>query len=238
MRLNRRNSTAVAAILFIISLFIGCESGSEQNNTQSSLGAKDGILEQDASLVDFTTDEPEGSNYKSITNDDFNDALLTEFSFVDEACKRYSLYQDIKLSPDFNIENPEVFKEIDNPEDLSRIVRKENNSLMITWNDIDGTVVKMETISPLYAVYRGIRVGDPYSKVMELYESDSNVYKYVPEENKYTKISEVPNAMFAAYVSDEGATINAVNTVREEIMTIIVHNTDGVVSKLEVQITK
>lgn len=235
MKFNRRNNTVIAGILFIISLFMSCESGSNQNESENTF-TENKVLNQADLLTEANVNE--NSKFKSIVSDDFNDALLTEFSFVDEACKRFNLYDDIKLNSDFNIENPDVFKEPKDPESLDRLVRKENNGLRVTWNDYDGTIVMMETESPLYTVYRGIRVGDAYSKVLDLYESDSNVYQYDPAENKYTKISEVPSAMFATYISDEGATINAVNVSREEIMTIIVHNTDGIVSKLEVQITK
>ena len=92
----------------------------------------------------------------------------------------------------------------------------------------------METTSSNWSTKRGIKVGDPISKVIDIYSPDSSVSYYNFETKEGYVISEKKNPLLFLREDNEGVLVYVANLVAEEVMNIRFTQKDGIITKIEI----
>lgn len=172
---------------------------------------------------------------KSIDDSKYDDKTTIEFCLETDT-KRFCLYHNINNIKGIDTEKCEVVKDWSTDKVIRKWLKLAYNELSVTWNYSNGAIVFLETMSPIWRTKRGIKVGDPINKVKEVYGNDSNLAFFDYKSKKYNYEPTQKGKLFLLMESDDGFSLNAGNFLEEEMMTILFHNVDGKISKIEVLI--
>ena len=164
--------------------------------------------------------------YQQWDDSAYDDKVTMEFSLYTEENQNFCLYHNIRKIEGINL---------DNYTEINSWSKKNVNDLNIIWNYRNGAILSLSTESNIYMTKRGVKVGDPLSKVMDLYQQDSDVFVWNYDTNSFDEIDMKEDDLFSLYYAEEGITIDAANYIDEEIMTIIFYATDGLISKIEIK---
>ena len=172
----------------------------------------------------------------NVNSDDseYDDPRTLEFCFQDDKGRTLCLYHNIRKQKNIDFEDYEVYAEWALKRETIRWVKQEINEVSVIWNYSNGALLKMETTSSNWKTKRGIKVGDPISKVIDNYSPDSNVTYYNFETKEGYVISEKKDPLLFLREDNEGALVYVANLVAEEIMNIRFTQKDGIITKIEI----
>lgn len=172
----------------------------------------------------------------NINSDDsaYDDPRTLEFCFKDDKGRCLCLYHNIRKQEGIDFEDYVVYADWSTETKIRKWVKQEIDGLSVIWNYSDGVILKMETESSNWATKRGVKVGDPISKVLELYASDATVSYYNFETGERTVISEKENPLLFLREDNEGILVYVANLVAEEMMNIRFTQKDGIITKIEI----
>ncbi len=212
----------IVLVLFMF-IFGSCEK--KQIKQNESYKTENDIIENN-NTMQIIESEDSGKNILLEWDDTiYDDKATIEFSLCNNDEEVFCLYHNIRKIPNINLEN---YLEI------QYWCKKTINDLDVTWNYENGAILNLATESEKYKTKRGIKVGDPLSKVKELYAKDSDVYNWNYENDSFEKESNINNNLFSLYCSEEGCSIDAANLIDEEIMTIIFYAKEDNIYKIEI----
>ena len=171
-----------------------------------------------------------------INSDDsaYDDPSTLEFCLNNGKGINLCIYHNIRKQKGINFEDYEVYAEWNLTNKIMRWVKQNLDGLSVIWDYSDGTILKMETESSKWATKRGIKVGDPISKVVELYAPDANVSYYNFETKVETVISKKTNPLLFLCEDNEGILVCVANLIAEEVMNIRFTQKDGIITKIEI----
>ena len=172
----------------------------------------------------------------NVDSDDseYNDPRTLEFCFQDDNERTLCLYHNIRKQKNIDFEDYEVYAEWALKRETVRWVKQEINEVSVIWNYSNGALLKMETTSSNWKTKRGIKVGDPISKVIDNYSPDSNVTYYNFETKEGSVISEKKDPLLFLREDNEGVLVYVANLVAEELMNIRFTQKDGIITKIEI----
>lgn len=172
----------------------------------------------------------------NINSDDsaYDDPRTLEFCFKDDKGRCLCLYHNIRKQKKIDFEDYVVYADWSTETKIRKWVKQEIDGLSVIWNYSDGVILKMETESSKWATKRGVKVGDPISKVLELYASDATVSYYNFETGEGTVISEKEKPLLFLREDNEGILVYVANLVAEEMMNIRFTQKDGIITKIEI----
>ena len=172
----------------------------------------------------------------NVDSDDseYNDPRTLEFCFQDDNERTLCLYHNIRKQKNIDFEDYEVYAEWALKKETIRWVKQEINEVSVIWNYSNGALLKMETTSSNWKTKRGIKVGDPISKVIDNYSPDSNVTYYNFETKEGSVISEKKDPLLFLREDNEGVLVYVANLVAEELMNIRFTQKDGIITKIEI----
>ena len=164
----------------------------------------------------------------------YDDDITTEFSLHRENGPEVILYHNLRNIKEIDWKTHEVFKDWSTPTEVSKWCKQEFSGIDLLWNYDNGLILKIVTESPEWITRHGIKVGDPIQKVSDFYGKFSDIFVYNEKENMYEKTVDNEYQEFSLLVSDEFQSLNAGNMVAEEMMTMVFHQKDGIICKIEI----
>lgn len=212
-------------LLITLFLLISCEK-KQSTNIDVYENVKSEEKNQDVLQEEKSIDVQEKEMYQQWDDSAYDDKVTMEFSLYTEENQNFCLYHNIRKIEGINL---------DNYTEINSWSKKNVNDLNIIWNYRNGAILSLSTESNIYMTKRGVKVGDPLSKVMDLYQQDSDVFVWNYDTNSFDEIDMKEDDLFSLYYAKEGITIDATNYIDEEIMTIIFYATDGLISKIEIK---
>ena len=229
-----RNRKHYLIIIVLTILILVCCTKKNNENKKTEIIYQDTIIENiDVDINDSENEkqiETEEEKDYVINWDDsaYNDKVTLEFSLHDSKDHTYCLYHNIT-----KIEDVDFAQQKDVP--YSNWSKIEYDDFSVTWNDANGAIVHIETISQKWQTKRGIRIGDSTDKVFEVYAPDSDIYIYNYEDEKYVIKEDKDENYLYLKQSNEGIVINAGNMIEEEMMGLVFYLSDGVVTNIEIR---
>ena len=196
----------------------------ENNSQKESLEEKPSISSQTEKL-DY---DPNFDDTK------YDDDITTEFSVHRENGPEVILYHNLRTIEEIDWKTHEVFKDWSTPTEVSKWCKQEFSGIDLLWNYRNGAILKIVTESPEWITRHGIKVGDPIQKVSDFYGKFSDIFVYNEKENMYEKTVDNEYQEFSLLVSDDFQSLNAGNMVAEEMMTMVFHQKDGIICKIEI----
>lgn len=212
-------------LLITLFLLISCDK-KQSTNIDVYENVKSEEKNQDVLQEEKSIDVQEKEMYQQWDDSAYDDKVTMEFSLYTEENQNFCLYHNIR-----KIEGIDL----DNYTEINSWSKKNVNDLNIIWNYRNGAILSLSTESNIYMTKRGVKVGDPLSKVMDLYQQESDVFVWNYDTNSFDEIDMKEDDLFSLYYAKEGITIDATNYIDEEIMTIIFYATDGLISKIEIK---
>ena len=212
-------------LLITLFLLISCDK-KQSTNIDVYENVKSEEKNQDVLQEEKSIDVQEKEMYQQWDDSAYDDKVTMEFSLYTEENQNFCLYHNIRKIEGINL---------DNYTEINSWSKKNVNDLNIIWNYRNGAILSLSTESNIYMTKRGVKVGDPLSKVMDLYQQDSDVFVWNYDTNSFDEIDMKEDDLFSLYYAEEGITIDAANYIDEEIMTIIFYATDGLISKIEIK---
>ncbi len=164
----------------------------------------------------------------------YDDDITTEFSLHKENGVEFILYHNLRNIEEIDWKTHEVFKDWSTSTEVSKWCKQEFSGIDLLWNYDNGLILKIVTESPEWITRHGIKVGDPIQKVSDFYGKFSDIFVYNEKENMYEKTVDNEYQEFSLLVSDEFQSLNAGNMVAEEMMTMVFHQKDGIICKIEI----
>lgn len=168
---------------------------------------------------------------KNFDDSKYDDEVIKNFCLINSNNVNFCLYHNIRKIKEFDEskqDKAEYFS-ANNPFYIYN-----DQDLFVTWVYENGLIIELITESSEWATKRGVRVGDPISKVKEVYGVDSNILVYNYETETFMEESRIENAMFGLYISDEGCSLNGSNMIDEENMCILFYAENGLISKIKI----
>ena len=196
----------------------------ENNSQKESLEEKPSISSQTEKL-DY---DPNFDDTK------YDDDITIEFSLHRENGPEVILYHNLRNIEEIDWKTHEVFKDWSTPTEVSKWCKQEFSGIDLLWNYRNGAILKIVTESPEWITRHGIKVGDPIQKVSDFYGKFSDIFVYNEKENMYEKTVDNEYQEFSLLVSDDFQSLNAGNMVAEEMMTMVFHQKDGIICKIEI----
>ena len=212
-------------LLITLFLLISCDK-KQSTNIDVYENVKSEEKNQDVLQEEKSIELQEKEMYQQWDDSAYDDKVTMEFSLYTEENQNFCLYHNIRKIEGINL---------DNYTEINSWSKKNVNDLNIIWNYRNGAILSLSTESNIYMTKRGVKVGDPLSKVMDLYQQDSDVFVWNYDTNSFDEIDMKEDDLFSLYYAEEGITIDAANYIDEEIMTIIFYATDGLISKIEIK---
>ncbi len=174
--------------------------------------------------------EVEKLDYVIDTDDSpYDDATTTEFSLQNVYGQKCILYHNIRKIENLDYANYKEYKDWETP-----YKTLEYSGISFMWVYDDGTILQMTTESPEWETKRGVKVGDPIEKVTELYGPDSYIFVWDYEKEEYKKTTFDENSSFSLLVTNDFQSLNAGNKIEEEMMSMVFHQKDGIICKIEI----
>ena len=164
----------------------------------------------------------------------YDDDITTEFSLHKENGVVFILYHNLRNIKEIDWKSHEVFKDWSTSTRVSKWCKQEFSGIDLLWNYRNGAILKIVTESPEWITRHGIKVGDPIQKVSDFYGKFSDIFVYNEKENMYEKTVDNEYQEFSLLVSDNFQSLNAGNMVAEEMMTMVFHQKDGIICKIEI----
>ncbi len=164
----------------------------------------------------------------------YDDDITTEFSLHKENGVEFILYHNLRNIEEIDWKTHEVFKDWSTSTRVSKWCKQEFSGIDLLWNYRNGAILKIVSESPEWITRHGIKVGDPIQKVSDFYGKFSDIFVYNEKENMYEKTVDNEYQEFSLLVSDEFQSLNAGNMVAEEMMTMVFHQKDGIICKIEI----
>ena len=192
------------------------------------------VFGQEKTNQDLNTSQLEIIPNVDSDDSEYDDPRTLEFCFQDDKGRTLCLYHNIRKQKNIDFEDYEVYAEWALKRETIRWVKQEINEVSVIWNYSNGALLKMETTSSNWKTKRGIKVGDPISKVIDIYSPDSNVTYYNFETKEGYVISEKKDPLLFLREDNEGALVYVANLVAEEIMNIRFTQKDGIITKIEI----
>ena len=192
------------------------------------------VLGQEKTNHDLKTSHLEIIPNVDSDDSEYNDPRTLEFCFQDDNERTLCLYHNIRKQKNIDFEDYEVYAEWALKRETIRWVKQEINEVSVIWNYSNGALLKMETTSSNWLTKRGIKVGDPISKVIDIYSPDSNVSYYNFETKEGYVISEKKDPLLFLREDNEGVLVYVANLVAEEVMNIRFTQKDGIITKIEI----
>lgn len=192
------------------------------------------VLGQEKTNHDLKTSHLEIIPNVDSDDSEYNDPRTLEFCFQDDNERTLCLYHNIRKQKNIDFEDYEVYAEWALKRETIRWVKQEINEVSVIWNYRNGSILKMETTSSNWLTKRGIKVGDPISKVIDIYSPDSSVSYYNFETKEGYVISEKKNPLLFLREDNEGVLVYVANLVAEEVMNIRFTQKDGIITKIEI----
>ena len=196
----------------------------ENNSQKESLEEKPSISSQTEKL-DY---DPNFDDTK------YDDDITIEFSVHRENGPEVIIYHNLRSIEEIDWKTHEVFKDWSTPTEVSKWCKQEFSGIDLLWNYRNGAILKIVTESPEWITRHGIKVGDPIQKVSDFYGKFSDIFVYNEKENMYEKTVDNEYQEFSLLVSDDFQSLNAGNMVAEEMMTMVFHQKDGIICKIEI----
>ena len=217
-------------VLFIALLICSCKKNKEELSTARSKIENSESKEIQSVGTEISEQNQIEQNEPQIVDFDdskYNDNTTIEFALRNSNTDAvFCLYHNIRKINEINLEN---YISIGN------WCKKTMNDITVTWNYENGAILGLETESDIYETRRGAKIGDSISKVMSLYEDDSDVYKWDYDTKSYYEINNREENKFTLLYANEGISLNAGNYIDEEMMTILFYCVDGKVNKIEIK---
>ena len=192
------------------------------------------VFGQEKTNQDLNTSQLEIIPNVDSDDSEYNDPRTLEFCFQDDNERTLCLYHNIRKQKNIDFEDYEVYAEWALKRETVRWVKQEINEVSVIWNYSNGALLKMETTSSNWKTKRGIKVGDPISKVIDNYSPDSNVTYYNFETKEGSVISEKKDPLLFLREDNEGVLVYVANLVAEELMNIRFTQKDGIITKIEI----
>ena len=192
------------------------------------------VFGQEKTNPDLNTSQLEIIPNVDSDDSEYDDPRTLEFCFQDDKGRTLCLYHNIRKQKNIDFEDYEVYAEWALKKETIRWIKQEINEVSVIWNYSNGALLKMETTSSNWKTKRGIKVGDPISKVIDNYSPDSNVTYYNFETKEGYVISEKKDPLLFLREDNEGALVYVANLVAEEIMNIRFTQKDGIITKIEI----
>ena len=192
------------------------------------------VFGQEKTNPDLNTSQLEIIPNVDSDDSEYDDPRTLEFCFQDDKGRTLCLYHNIRKQKNIDFEDYEVYAEWALKKETIRWIKQEINEVSVIWNYSNGALLKMETTSSNWKTKRGIKVGDPISKVVDIYSPDSNVSYYNFETKEGYVISEKKDPLLFLREDNEGALVYVANLVAEEIMNIRFTQKDGIITKIEI----
>lgn len=170
---------------------------------------------------------------KNFDDSIYDNEVILNFCLMNSNDISFCLYHNIRKIKDYDDskkEKPEYFSS-SNP-----FYTYSYQDLFATWVYETGLITELITTSSEWSTKRGVKVGDPISKVVEAYGEDSNILVYDYETEKFSFASKKEKPMFGLYTSNEGCSLNGSNMIDEENMCITFYAENGLISKIKVYI--
>ena len=173
-----------------------------------------------------------------INSDDsaYDDPRTLEFCLKNGKGINLCLYHNIRKQNGIDFEDNEIYAEwtLKMQNKIIRWVKQELDGLSVIWDYMDGTILKMETTSSHWSTKRGVKVGDPISKIMEFYAPDAKVTYYNFETKESTIISDKANPLLFLREDNEGILVYVANMLAEETMYIWFTQENGLITKIQI----
>ncbi len=164
----------------------------------------------------------------------YNDSATVEFCLQDSKNRNFCLYHNIRKVKDFDYEKYDIVADWSKGSDIIRWEKQETEDFSVTWSHDNGVIVRLITTSPEWQTKRGVKVGDPITKVEKLYGPDSNFSVWNPKTQKFDRSPYKKGKKFLLIETEEGYGVNAANMLEEEMMTISFENKNGKISKITI----
>ena len=198
-------------------------------STQESENSEE-ISTIETEINDTYVNELEKVDYVIDTDDSpYDDATTTEFSLQNVYGQKCILYHNIRKIENLDYTNYKEYKDWETP-----YKTLEYSGISFMWVYDDGTILRMDTESPEWETKRGVKVGDPIEKVTDLYGPDSYIFVWDYENKEYKKTTFDENSSFSLLVTNDFQSLNAGNKIEEEMMTMVFHQKDGIICKIEI----
>ena len=192
------------------------------------------VFGQEKTNPDLNTSQLEIIPNVDSDDSEYDDPRTLEFCFQDNKGRTLCLYHNIRKQKNIDFEDYEVYAEWALKKETIRWVKQEINEVSVIWNYSNGALLKMETTSSNWKTKRGIKVGDPISKVIDNYSPDSKVTYYNFETKERSVISEKKDPLLFLSEDNEGVLVYVANLVAEELMNIRFTQKDGIITKIEI----
>ncbi len=195
------------------------------NNFQNETLKENSSISSNSEKVDYEIN-PDDTKY--------DDDITTEFSLHKENELEFILYHNLRNVEEIDWKAHEVFKDWSTSTRVSKWCKQKYSEIDLLWNYRNGAILQMTTESPEWKTKRGVKVGDPIEKVTELYGPDSYIFVWDYEKEEYKKTTFDENSSFSLLVTNDFQSLNAGNKIEEEMMSMVFHQKDGIICKIEI----
>ena len=203
-------------ILLLCLLFAACSKKIEIVNSQEENVSQAYV--DVTPVADESTHESGNSEEISTIETEINDTYVNEVEKVDYVIDTDDSPYDDATTTEFSLQNVYGQKCI-----LYHNIRKIENLDYTNYKEYKDWETK-----------RGVKVGDPIEKVTDLYGPDSYIFVWDYENKEYKKTTFDENSSFSLLVTNDFQSLNAGNKIEEEMMTMVFHQKDGIICKIEI----